>query len=110
MKTASNSGARRTAAQMHALAVVRREMGPPDSASCRKYLREFVQAFRRYDAVLGAEQLNSRMAAADILLIGDYHALPASQRFVAELVEQIAHDRPVALGLEAVLSRDPRIL
>jgi Haem-binding uptake, Tiki superfamily, ChaN len=89
---------------------VRREMGPRDSASGRKYLREFGQAFRRYDAVLTAEQLNSKIAAADVLLIGDYHALPASQRFAAQLIEQLAHGRPVVLGLESVLARDQRIL
>ena len=110
MKTASNPDARRTAAQMHALAAVRREIGPRDSASGRKYLREFAQAFRRYDAILSDEQLNSKIAAADILLIGDYHALPASQRFAMRLVEQLAHSRPVTLGLEAVLARDQRIL
>jgi hypothetical protein len=95
---------------MHALAAVRRELGPGDSAHGRKYLREFAQSFRRYDAVLNPEQLNSKIAAADVLLIGDYHALPASQRFAAGLVEQLAHSRPVALGLEAVLSRDQHIL
>jgi len=110
MKTASNPDTRRTAAQMHALAAVRREIGPRDSASGRKYLREFAQAFRRYDAVLSADQLNSKIAAADILLVGDYHALPASQRFAAALIERSASARPVAMGLEAVLSRDQRIL
>jgi hypothetical protein len=110
MKIASNPDSRRTAAQMHALAAVRREIGPRDSANGRKYLREFAQAFRGYDAVLSDDQLNSKTAAADILLIGDYHALPASQRFAARLVEQSAHGRPVVLGLEAVLARDQRIL
>lgn len=110
MKTASNPEARRTAAQMHALAAVRREIGPRDSATGRKYLREYAQAFRKYDAVLNPEQLNSKIASADILLIGDYHALPASQRFTATLIEQLAGTRPVAFGLEAVLSRDQRIL
>ncbi len=110
MKTGGNPETRRTAAQMHALAAVRRELGPRDSAHGRKYLREFAQAFRRYDAVLNPEQLTSKVAAADILLIGDYHALPASQRFAAGLLEQLARGRPVALGLEAVLSRDQHIL
>src|SRR5260370_4011483 len=110
MKAGSNPETRRTAAQMHALAAVRRELGPRDSAHGRKYLREFAQAFRRYDAVLNREQLTSKVAAADILLIGDYHALPASQRFAAGLLEQLARGRPVALGLEAVLSRDQHIL
>ena len=110
MKIASNRDARRTAAQMHALAAVRREIAPSDSARGRKYLREFTQAFRRYDSVLTPEQLNSKIAAADVLLVGDYHALPASQRVAAQLVEQIAGARRVVLGLEAVLSRDQQIL
>jgi hypothetical protein len=109
-KTASNPESRRTAAQMHALAAVRREIGPRDSAGGRKYLREFAQAFPKYDSVLPPEQLNSKIAAADILLIGDYHALPASQRFASQVIEHLASARPVVLGLEAVLSRDQRIL
>lgn len=110
MKAASDTDTRRMAAQMHALAAVRREIGPRYSAGGRKYLREFAQAFRRYDAVLTCEELNSKIAAADLLLVGDYHALAASQRFAGGLIEQLASTRPVALGLEAVLSRDQRIL
>jgi len=110
MKAAGNPEQRRTAAQMHALAAVRSEITPRDSAGSHKYLREFTQAFQRYDSVLNLEQLNSKIAGADILLIGDYHALPASQRFVARLIEQSAGSRSVALGLEAVLSRAQRIL
>ncbi len=94
---------------MHALAAVRREMRYRDSASGGKYLREFTQAFRRYDAVLAPEQLNEKIAAASVVLVGDYHALAASQRFTAELLEKVAQSRRVVIGLEAVLSRDQRI-
>ena len=95
---------------MHALAAVRREIRPHDSASSSKYLREFTTAFRSYEATLTSEQLDERLAAADIVFVGDYHALPASQHFAATLVEQLAATRPVVLGMEAVLSRDQQIL
>jgi Haem-binding uptake, Tiki superfamily, ChaN len=101
---------RRAAAQMHALAAVRREVRSRDSANGRKYLREFTDAFRRYDTVLSSDQLNERIAAASTLLIGDYHALAASQRLVTELIERLSQHRRVVVGLEAVLSRDQRIL
>jgi len=101
---------RRSAAQMHALAAVRREIGPRDRAGRSKYLREFNAAFRQYDAPLTHEQLNTRLASADIILVGDYHALPACQKFASHIVEQIAGKRPVVLGVEAVLSRDQPIL
>jgi len=95
---------------MRALAAVRREMRYRDSASGGKYLREFTQAFRHYDEVLTTGQLNEKVAAASIVLVGDYHALAASQRFTAELLEKLAQTRRVVVGLEAVLSRDQRIL
>jgi hypothetical protein len=110
MKRSSKSGERRSAAQMHALAAVRREIVLRDSCGGRKYLREYAQAFRKYDTILSSEQLNQKIAGADILLIGDYHALPASQRFTASLLEQISASRRVVLCVEAVLSRDQVIL
>ena len=46
------------------------------------------------------------------MLIGDYHALPAAQRFAATLLEERAQpgDRPVVLGVETIFSRDQHIL
>jgi Haem-binding uptake, Tiki superfamily, ChaN len=95
---------------MHALAAVRREIGShtPDVRS--KYLREFTQAFQGYDSVLYSSELNDKLAQAGILLVGDYHALAASQRFTAELIERQAQHRPVVVGVEAVLSRDQKLL
>ena len=101
---------RRAAAQMHALAAVRREIGSRDRASGRKYLREFSRAFQDYQQILAAQELHDRVAAADIVLIGDYHSLAASQRYAAGLVEQLAPVRPLVLAVEAVLSRDQAVL
>lgn len=95
---------------MHALAAVRREIRSHGSTGPRKYLGEFTQAFRKYDCTLSTAELDARTAAADIVLVGDYHALPASQKFAAELIERIAATRPVVLGVEAILSRDQNIL
>jgi Haem-binding uptake, Tiki superfamily, ChaN len=101
---------RRTAAQMHALASVRQEVRSRDSAHGRKYLREFADAFRQYDSVLPSDQLKQKIATASALLVGDYHALATSQRFVTELIETVSQHRRVVVGLESVLSRDQRIL
>lgn len=110
MATRLRQQTRRTAAQMHALAAVRRDIRSQDSVAACRYLREFAEAFRQYDAVLGPELLQERVCAADIVFIGDYHALPASQRCAAELLEATARQRPVVLAIEAVLTRDQRIL
>src|SRR5262249_55134907 len=106
----SKAGERRSAAQMHALAAVRREIVLRDSCGGCKYLREYTQAFRRYDSIFTSDQLNQKIAPADIMLVGDYHALPPSQRLAASLMKQISAPRRVVLCAEAVLSRDQAIL
>jgi hypothetical protein len=110
MATRSAQQLRRTAAQMHALAAVRDDIGSQDTGHGRGYLREFTQHFREYESVLSPNDLHHRVAAASAILIGDYHALPACQRFAAELIEMSARERRVVLGVEAVLARDQRIL
>jgi heme-binding uptake protein ChaN (Tiki superfamily) len=110
MRHSSKTGERRSAAQMHAIASVRREIISRDNSGGRKYLREYTQAFRSYDGTLTPEQLEAKIAGSDLLLVGDYHALAASQRYAANLIEQVAPNRKVVLGVEAILSRDQALL
>jgi hypothetical protein len=112
MPTTSNLRARRNAAQLHALLGVEREIRANDSSGQRKYLRDFSQAFRSYEGILSAENLERALRAADTILIGDYHALPASQRFAATTLELRAQpgDRPVVLGVETIFARDQHII
>jgi len=112
MASTANLRSRRSAAQLHALAGVEREIRAQDSHHRRKYLREFNQAFRSYDSLLDSAQIRSALDSADVVLIGDYHALPAAQRHAASLIEQraLAGDRPVVLGVETIYARDQHIL
>lgn len=112
MASTANLRLRRSAGQLHALAGVEREIRAQDAHSQRKYLREFSQAFRSYNSLLDSEQLQKSLHAADIVLVGDYHALPNAQRFAATMFEQraLAGDRPVVLGVETIYARDQHIL
>jgi hypothetical protein len=112
MASTTHLRSRRSAAQLHALAGVEREIRAQDSHSRRKYLREFNQAFRSYDSLLDSEQIQNAVRSADVVLIGDYHALPAAQRHAASLIEQraLVGDRPVVLGVETIFARDQHIL
>ena len=102
---------RRSFAERHALQSIEREIRSTDTHGRRKYLREFADAFRSYEAVLSPSQLEATLRSADVLLVGDYHALPASQQFAASLIEQLSSGgRPAVLGLEMVFSRDQHIL
>src|SRR5215469_15319286 len=112
MASTGNLRSRRSAAQLHALAGVEREIRNQDSHNRRKYLREFNQASRSYASLLDSEQLQKAARSADVVLIGDYHALPNAQRQAATLIEQraLAGDRPVVLGVETIFARDQHIL
>jgi len=102
---------RRSAAQLHALASVERDIRATDRAPGRKYLRDFHDAYRSYQKVLTAANVRDEIAEAGIVLVGDYHALPNSQRYLASLLRDPAlHRRPLALGLETIFSRDQHIL
>ena len=112
MASPANLRSRRSAAQLHALAGVEREIRAQDSHNRRKYLREFNEAYRSYDSVLDSQQIQNALLAPDVVLIGDYHALPAAQRYASSLIEQraLAGDRPVVLGVETIFARDQHIL
>ncbi|MGH9567908.1 MAG: ChaN family lipoprotein, partial [Candidatus Angelobacter sp.] len=112
MATTSNLRIRRTEAQVHALLGVEREIRANDHNGTRKYLKDFSKAFRNYRSVLDEAQLSHAVTQADTVLVGDYHALPAAQRFAASLLEQRVQpgDRPVVLGVETIFARDQHIL
>jgi len=112
MTTTSNLRSRRSAAQLRALTEVKREIQSTDNSGRRKYLREFTHAFRSYQRVLTAKDVEIALGQSDIVLIGDYHALAASQRFAAAMIELRAQpgDRPVVLGVETIFARDQHIL
>ena len=111
MATTSILRSRRSAAQLHAIASVEREIRAIDPAAGRKYLRDFRDAYRSYQKVLGASDVRREIAQAGTVLVGDYHALPSSQRYLAELLrDPEVQQRPMVLGVETIFSRDQHIL
>jgi Haem-binding uptake, Tiki superfamily, ChaN len=112
MASTTNLRSRRSAAELHALAEVEREIRAVDGHSHRKYLREFNQAFRTYESLISSNEVAEAVRAADMVLIGDYHALPSAQHCAASLLEQraLAGDRPVVVGVETIFARDQHIL
>lgn len=102
---------RRSAAELHALVGVEREIRSFDHAGGRKYLRDFREAYRSYDTILATNGVNAAIAKSDVVLVGDYHALPSSQRYLATLLKDSAiSSRPIAVGVETIFSRDQHIV
>jgi hypothetical protein len=111
MATTGILRSRRSAAQLHAIASVEREIRAIDPAGGRKYLRDFREAYCSYQKVLASKNVRHEIAKSGIVLVGDYHALPNSQRYLASLLRDFEfHRRPIVLGVETIFSRDQHIL
>jgi len=87
---------------------IRSAVRPPRS----RYLHEFAQAFRSYQTQLTEADVLARACKSDVLLIGDYHALPSCQEFIASVLWQLAarDGRANVLGLEAAYSASQSVL
>ena len=102
---------RRSAAQLHALAAVERTIRATDTTGRRQYLRDFSEAFQTYQRVVRPVEINRRLCNADVILVGDYHALPASQLCTAAMIEKLAAaGKQVIVGVEAIVARDQHIV
>jgi hypothetical protein len=111
MATTGILRSRRSAAQLHAIASVEREIRAIDPAGGRKYLRDFREAYCSYQKVLASKNVRHEIAKSGIVLVGDYHALPNSQRYLASLLRDFEfRRRPIVLGVETIFSRDQHIL
>ncbi|HEU4402284.1 MAG TPA: ChaN family lipoprotein, partial [Candidatus Polarisedimenticolia bacterium] len=97
--------------QKAAVARLKREIRGVDRNSRRRYIREFHGEFGRLEEISSFDDLVIACYKADIVYIGDYHALPASQEFAARLLGEIAtRSRNVILCLEMVYGRNQRLL
>ena len=97
--------------EQRAVTGITQEIHALDPLTQRKYLRDFSEAFRVHQDTVSQAEFTAELSDADVILLGDYHTLPASQRYAARLLEHMVRSNTaVALGLEAILSSDQRHL
>ncbi|HEV8201855.1 MAG TPA: ChaN family lipoprotein, partial [Candidatus Polarisedimenticolia bacterium] len=97
--------------QKATVARLRREIGDVDRTSRRGYIKEFHSTIGRYQAPASWDDLVIACYRADLVYIGDYHALPSAQETAARLIQAIAErSRAVVLGVEMVYGRHQRLL
>ena len=70
---------RRQCCRLHALANVERTISANDSVSRCRYLKDYAAAFQSYRSILKPGEMDVHLRQADIVLIGDYHALSAAE-------------------------------
>jgi hypothetical protein len=90
---------------------LKKELEGVDRNSRRKYIREYHDTFRTYRDLSSLDDLILTCSASDLVYIGDYHALPASQQFAARLLGDIdARTNKTLLAMEMVFGRHQRLL
>ena len=93
------------------VARLRRELSRVDSTARSSYVRTFDREFRKLDAVSSFDDLILACYKADIVYVGDFHALPRSQEFAARLLEETARrSNRTILAVEMVYGRHQHVL
>ena len=60
---------------------LKKEIFGVDPNSARQYIREFHRDFARFQEISSFDDLVLACARANLIYIGDYHALPSAQAF-----------------------------
>src|ERR1044072_7901812 len=78
------------ALQKNILERIEADLGEFRNAHRRKYIQEFHNEFQTFEALCDAGEIVDQAAKANLVWIGDYHALGRCQAYAANLLEQIA--------------------
>jgi hypothetical protein len=100
-----------TQLQREAVRRIQTDIGEIHPSPSRKYIEDFSQEFDAFESVCEPEEVLYGALAADLIWVGDYHALDKSQRYVVELLKEIArHKDNVALAVEPIFARSQDVL
>jgi hypothetical protein len=95
-------------------AAVRRiwtEIGEIHTLPSHKYIEEFTTEFATFQDVCQPDDILAEAASANLIWIGDYHALSRFQEFASRFVRDLFERNPnIALGVEPVFARHQKIL
>jgi len=88
------------------------DLGEFGNSPRRKYIQEFHDEFQTFEEVCEAGEIVDAAAEANLVWIGDYHALARSRTYAADLLRQIAarKNSRIALGVEVVFAHQQKIL
>ncbi|MBI1749010.1 MAG: ChaN family lipoprotein [Acidobacteria bacterium] len=90
---------------------IKREIEEANGLVSSPYISRFNKEFAAYTSVSDFDALYHEARQADIVYLGDYHALPACQAFHSEFLERLCRTRPkVVLALEMFYSRNQTAL
>src|SRR5437867_7370787 len=76
-----------------------------------KYIREFNREFQTFQSICPDDVILEEAIRANLIWIGDYHALSRSQNYAAQFIRELAgRNLDLALAVEAVFARGQDVL
>ena len=100
-----------TALKKEAVRRIQTDIGEIHPSPTRKYIHEFNKEFQGFESVCAIQDVIRQAEQANLIWIGDYHALPASQAYAATLLKELAHlKKNLALAVEPVFARNQKVL
>jgi hypothetical protein len=98
--------------QKEAVRRIQSDIGEIHPSPRRKYIQEFSDEFNDFERPCQSGELLQEVLNANLIWVGDYHALTKSQLYVAELVKQLTRLKSgqVALAVEPIFGRSQEFL
>jgi len=100
-----------TALKREAVRRIQNDIGEMGASLSRKYTQEFNREFQNFESVDDPAEILEQARQANLIWIGDYHALIQSQTYASEFLRELkAHKRDIAVAVEPVFARNQEIL
>src|SRR5262249_37932824 len=100
-----------TALKRQAVRLIQHDIGQIHVSPSRKYIKEFTREFQTFENVCNARDIVEAARGANLIWIGDYHALGQTQAYAAKFIRQLAGNKNnLIVAVEPVFARDQEIL
>src|ERR1051326_4302416 len=94
-----------------ALERIQTDIDQIDTSPNHKFIDEFTTEFGNFQEASDLSEILQEAASANLVWIGDYHALSRFQEFASEFLRKLyQQNRNIALGVEPVFARHQKIL
>ena len=99
-----------TALKRAAVQKIQSDIGELNASPSRKYIEEFNREFQTFQSVSTPEAIVEQARGANLIWIGDYHALAKTQIYAADFVRKLSSDdREIVLAVEPVFGRSQKL-
>src|SRR5436190_722316 len=100
-----------TALKREAVRRIQNDIGEIGASPSQKYIQEFTREFQTFESVVAPAEILEAARRANLIWIGDYHALTRSQTYASEFLRELkTRKNNIAVAVEPVFARNQEVL